>query len=125
MPYDRDMHEFSIAQALADQVRRYAPPGRAVRGVEIRVGPLRGIEPDALTMCWDAVTHETELAGSVLTIDSLPWTISCEACGATWTSAVPFVTCECGNGRPSPAGGDDLDLVSLTVDSDEEVAGGV
>lgn len=122
------MHEFSIAQALAEQVRRYAPAGSTVRGVEIRVGPLRGIEPDALTMCWEAVTHESDLAGSVLAIESLPWKIACDRCGRTWTSDVPFVICECGNDRPNPTGGDELDLISLEVDTAErqdEVPDGV
>ena len=41
----RGVHEFSIAEALAGQVRRHAPPSGRVRGVEISVGALRGLEP--------------------------------------------------------------------------------
>ncbi len=113
------MHEFSIAEALAGQVRRHAPPGRRVRGVEIRVGALRGIEPEALQMGWQAVTAETALEGATLEIDSLPWTLDCRTCARSWTSDVPFVTCECGDSAPVPTGTDELDLVSLTVDADE------
>ena len=115
------MHEFSIAEALAGQVRRHAPPGRVV-SVEIRVGALRGIEPDALRMCWSAVTYGTPLAGATLEVETLPWTISCPDCGRRWTSAVPFVDCACGSRSPLPAGGDELDLVAMSVDDEESAA---
>lgn len=113
------VHEFSIAQALADQVRRHAPATRRVREVEIRVGALRGLEPESLRMCWEAVTFGTPIAESILRVDLRPWSISCPTCGDAWTSPVPFVTCACGEPAPVPTGGDELDLVALTVDDDE------
>lgn len=112
------VHEFSIAQALAGQVLRYAPAAGRVREVRIRVGALRGIEPESLGMCWEAVTIGTPIAGSVLRVDLRPWSIHCPTCDRTWDSAVPFVTCTCGEPEPLPQGGDELDLVSLTVDED-------
>ncbi len=115
------VHEFSIAEALAAQVRRNAPPGAIVREVEIRVGPLRGLDPDAMAMCWDAVTHDTPLAGAVLRIDSIPWTITCPGCGRTWSESVPFVECPCGEPNAVPSGGDELDLIALVVDEIEAV----
>jgi hydrogenase nickel incorporation protein HypA/HybF len=113
------MHEFSIAEAIAGQVARYSRPGARVREVEIVVGALRGLEPEAMQMSWQAVTFETPLEGSLLTIDSKPWTIKCGICGREWTSRVPFVTCECGNETPDPHGSDELDLVAITVEGDE------
>jgi len=115
----RSVHEFSIAQALADQVRRHAPVTAKVREVEIRVGALRGLEPESLRLCWEAVTTGTSIAGSVLQVDLLPWSITCPSCGREWTSPVPFVTCTCGEANPTPHGGDELDLVSLTVNDEE------
>ena len=115
------MHEFSIAEALAGQVRRHAPPGRVV-SVELRVGALRGIEPEALRMCWDAVTHGTPLAGSAIEVEALPWSLSCRPCGRSWTSRVPFVRCTCGDDGTIPTGGDELDLVAITVDDTEAAA---
>ncbi len=113
------MHEFSIAEALAAQVRRRAPAHARVREVEIRVGALRGLEPDALRMCWDAVTFGTAMAGATLSVDLLPWSVTCSSCGRQWTSEVPFVTCECGNSTPAPHGTDELDLLAITVDEVE------
>ncbi len=116
------MHEFSIAEALAAQVLRHAPVGGRVREVEIRVGALRGLEPEAMKMSWDAVTHDTPLAGSVLRLDLRPWSLVCPACGRTWESPVPFETCRCGETSPRPTAGDELNLMSITVDEDETTA---
>ena len=117
------MHEFSIAEALAAQVLRHAPASGRVSEVEIRVGALRGLEPEAMKMCWEAVTHDTALAGSVLRIDLRPWTLTCPACGRAWESPVPFAECSCGEASPRPTAGDELDLVSMTVDEDDDTVG--
>jgi Zn finger protein HypA/HybF involved in hydrogenase expression len=114
------VHEFSIAEALAAQVEKHARPGARVHSVEIVVGPLRGIEPEALQMGWRAVTMETRMEGAALSIEQLPWAISCPACGRNWTSPVPFVSCECGNETPEPHGTDELDLVAITIDDEED-----
>ena len=113
------MHEFSIAEALLAQVLKHAPAGACVSDVEIRVGALRGLEPEALQMSWQAVTLGSAIEGALLTVDRLPWTITCSECGRSWESRVPFVSCECGNATPSPVGGDELDLISMTIDEDE------
>ena len=113
------MHEFSIAEALATQVLSYAPAGARLRGVEIRVGALRGLDGEAMQMAWEAVTFGTSMAGVVLEIDQRPWSITCSVCGREWTSPVPFVSCSCGNETPTPTGGDELDLLALTVDEEE------
>jgi hydrogenase nickel incorporation protein HypA/HybF len=110
------VHEFSIAEALATQVLTYAPAEARLRGVEIRVGPLRGLDSEALQMAWEAVTFGTSMAGVVLEVEQLPWSITCSDCGREWTSPVPFVSCICGNQAPSPVGTDELDLLAVTVD---------
>ena len=114
------MHEFSIAEALASQVLRHAPAGARIREVEIRVGVLRGLEPDAMAMSWEAVTMDTPLAGASLVMDIRPWQISCGLCGRQWTSDTPYNVCACGNENPSPEGGDELDLISMTIEEDED-----
>jgi len=113
------VHEFSIAEAIASQVLAYAPVGRRLRGVEIRVGALRGLDSEALQMAWEAVTFGTPMAGSALEVDQRPWSITCSDCGREWTSQVPFVSCTCGNHAPSPSGGDELDLLAVTVDEED------
>lgn len=115
----RAVHEFSIAEAVVAQVRAHAPAGAHVREVEIRVGALRGLEPEALRTCWDAVIFGTPMAGATLQVDLRPWSMMCASCGREWTSPVPFVSCTCGNPTPAPVGSDELDLVAITVDEGE------
>jgi hydrogenase nickel incorporation protein HypA/HybF len=116
------VHEFSIAEALAAQVLRHAPARGRVSEVEIRVGALRGLEPEAMNMSWDAVTFDTPLAGSVLRMDLRPWTLTCPACARVWESPVPFADCSCGETAPRPTAGDELDLLSMTIDEDDDEA---
>src|ERR1035437_8668377 len=113
------VHEFSIAEGLAAQVLANAPAGAHVRDVEIRIGTLRGLEPEALLMCWDSVTFGTPLAGATLQSDQRPWSIRCSQCGREWTSPGPFVSCQGGNATPVPSGGDELDLVAISIDEEE------
>ena len=112
------MHEFSIAQAIATQIERLAPAGR-VTAVDVRVGAQRGLEAESLRMCWDAATHDTPLAGAALVVDQRPWTIACPDCARTWESPVPFVKCSCGCAATVPTGGNELEVVSLTVEVPE------
>ena len=114
------VHEFSIAEALAARVLRHAPERGRVSEVEIRVGALRGLEPEAMKMSWEAVTFDTPLAGSVLLMDVRPWTLTCPACARVWESPVPFAECTCGETAPRPTAGDELDLISMTVDEDDD-----
>jgi len=116
------VHEFSIAEALAAQVLRHAPARGRVSEVEIRVGALRGLEPEAMDMSWEAVTFDTPLAGSVLRMDLRPWTLTCPACARVWESPVPFADCVCGNASPRPTAGDELDLLSMTVEEEDDEA---
>lgn len=114
----RRVHEFSIADALATQVLKHAPASARVREVEVVVGALRGLDPEAMAMCWQAVTLDTPLEGSLLKLEIRPWSITCPNCGRHWDSPVPFVSCECGNETPSPVGTDELDLVAISVDEE-------
>jgi hydrogenase nickel incorporation protein HypA/HybF len=114
------VHEFSIAEALAALVQRHAPAAGRVREVEIIVGALRGLEPESLRTCWEAVTRDTPIAGAILQVDLRPWSITCSSCDRSWTSPVPFVACACGDPTPVPTAGDELDLVALTIDDEEE-----
>ncbi len=110
------MHEISIARALFGLVCQHAPNDATVRRVNVRVGPLRAIEPDALQWAWKAITKDTKFGRSTLQLESLPWRLRCPACGRRWESGNPMEACPCGHPNPRPAGDDELTLLSLEVD---------
>lgn len=115
------MHEMSIAQALLEVVRSHTPPGATVRAVRVLAGPMRAIEPLALRWAWQALTDGTPLGGAALELDQPPWTLHCDACGRRFESEDLFAACACGGATPRPVGGDELRVVSLTVDEPREV----
>jgi hydrogenase nickel incorporation protein HypA/HybF len=66
------MHELSIAVSLVEAVCDELPtlgPDVAVRAVRLRVGPLSGVVPEALTFAFDIAAADTPLAGARLDIE--------------------------------------------------------
>jgi len=109
------MHEYSLAEALLQQVITHAPPGAKVERVVIEAGPLQGIEPHAMQTGWQLITADTACAHAVLEIVELPWPLHCPGCGKDWTSPEFPATCACGCADSHPTGGRDLLLKSLTI----------
>ena len=119
------MHELSIADAVLQIADRHAA-GRRVTRVELRVGHLRQVVPDALDFAWQLVTQGTPLDGAELVMEEMPATVRCEACGAESTlEAFPPACRECGSLSVEVAGGDELLVDSLELEEAEFVVGRV
>ena len=86
------MHEMALCQAIADTVTEHAGD-RPVRRVEVRIGHLRQVVPDALLFSWELLTDGSPLEGAELAIDHVPATISCDRCGEEATLDMPIMTC--------------------------------
>jgi hydrogenase nickel incorporation protein HypA/HybF len=76
------MHELSLAQSLVETVCEALPGagGGRVVAVNLKVGELAGVVPDALQFCYEVVTKDTPLAGSTLTVRTLPVMVFCAPC---------------------------------------------
>jgi len=110
------MHELSIATSILDLARQHTPAGAVLRSVSVRAGAMRGIEPHAMEFAWLACTQGTEAQGSQIKVEILPWKLQCPACGTEFTSDDPFTPCQCGQKAAHPAGGKELQVVSIEVD---------
>jgi hydrogenase nickel incorporation protein HypA/HybF len=68
------VHELSIAMSLAEMVEEHlaADPDAAVTAVDIRIGALSSVVPEALEFAWEPVARGTRLQGSVLRIERQP-----------------------------------------------------
>lgn len=115
------MHEVSLAESILNIARRQAPGDVVVRSVELRAGPLRGIEPNAMQWAWKAVTSGTTWDKVELLIDYLPWTLQCPDCSRLWQAEDELEPCRCGSDGAYPVGGDELTVVSIEVDELEQV----
>jgi len=110
------MHELSIAEAVLDLVRQQAPANVAVLAVQMEVGPMRGIVPEAMQWGWQVVTKGTGYEQTRLELDILPWSLKCPDCGCTFAADDMFDACQCGCDVARPIGGTELRLLSLDVE---------
>lgn len=116
------MHEFSIAVAILELVQRHLPPGGVLRRVKVRAGRLRAIDPEVMQAAWPPAC--TTLLGSAdvpsLDFQSPPLLLRCPGCRREWHAEELFQTCTCGQVVSECVGGDELTLLSLTVDLPED-----
>ncbi len=110
------MHEFSLAEALLEQVQRHTPADGIVKSVTVRVGAMQLLVPDAMQWAWQSLISDTPFADATLTLDMIPWELTCLACGRKWATDDMNVPCICGSTNTSYKGTDDLILMSLDVD---------
>ena len=106
------MHELSIAEAVVGIVEAHAGARRVAR-VELKVGHLRQVVPDALAFAFELVTAGTAAEGAELVIEHVPAVGRCRDCGTeAELAAFPLLCPACG--------GFDLDLLAgeeLLVDA--------
>jgi hydrogenase nickel incorporation protein HypA/HybF len=109
------MHELSICEAIADIVRANSG-GRAVFSVQIRIGFLRQVVPEALDLGWTAITADTPLAGATLNIEHVPAEVECRECQVRSVLDQPFPRCPaCGGLAVAVVAGDELLVTSIDV----------
>jgi hydrogenase nickel incorporation protein HypA/HybF len=110
------MHELSIASALVDIVLRHAG-GRRVTAVEVKVGRLRQVVPDALEFAWELVARETPLEGAALELRDVPVTLRCRACEAeSQPEGFPFACAACAGLDVEVTAGDELSVEAIEVE---------
>ena len=117
------MHELSICGSIADIVTRTAA-GRAVRVINVRAGQLRQIVPDTLVYCWELVSADTPLAGSRISVESVPARIRCRSCDqVTDVGAVPVFACGgCGGFDAEVVSGEEFLITSLELEPEGEAS---
>jgi hydrogenase nickel incorporation protein HypA/HybF len=115
------MHELSIADALLEIALRHAD-GRRVESVEIKVGHLRQVVPDALAFAWTLVAAGTAAEGAELVIEEVPAAGVCRGCGteSEW-DWFPLACRACGSADVELVRGEELLVDALTT---EEVPSG-
>lgn len=79
-----EVHEYSIASALLEQVgeqaRRHA--ASEVLRVQVRLGEASGVEPELLRTAWDLVREGTLCGRAVLDLERVPLRWACPHCEA-------------------------------------------
>lgn len=113
------MHEMGIASSVLDAVRNESCrfPGGHVCKVCLRIGDLAGVDPDAVSFCFDALVRGSDLEPLTLEIECRARRHACTACGQLFEAANESVTCPvCGSKDAIFAGGDELEIAYLEVE---------
>jgi hydrogenase nickel incorporation protein HypA/HybF len=109
------MHELSIADAVVRIACAHAG-GRRIERVELKVGHLRQVVPDALAFAFTLVADGTEAEGAELVMEEVPAAGVCRACGSEseW-SGFPLACAACGSLDVELVRGEELLVDALTL----------
>ena len=109
------MHELSITRSVVAIVAEQAG-GRAVTRVQLEIGQLSAVMPDAIRFCFDACTQGTPLAGARLEIIEIAGRGRCQDCGEEAPMQAPFGRCTvCGSGRLAVCAGEELNIREMEL----------
>src|SRR3954447_3714989 len=115
------MHELSLAQAVVAIATEHAA-GRRVVKVELKVGHLRQVVPDALDFAFALVAEGTPVEGAELVMEEIPADVRCRACGAeSRLEAFPAHCAPCGSLDVEVTGGDELLVEALELEEHEQL----
>src|ERR1043166_7717682 len=99
------MHELSIASSLLEKLLEFSEQNRerAILEVRLEIGELSHIDSEQLRFCYESISKETPLEGSVLSISRVPAMVSCPHCAyhgrpGYWDEALaigPVITMRC------------------------------
>jgi hydrogenase nickel incorporation protein HypA/HybF len=110
------MHELALAEGVIGVVERHAR-GRQVTRVELKVGHLRQVVPDALSFAFELVAQGTVADGAELEMEVVPAAGRCGGCGQrTPLPELPLVCRVCGSSDVEVTQGEELLVDSLEVE---------
>ncbi len=112
------MHEFGIASEIVRGAVEEANRQGAgkVTAVTVRIGVLRGVEPESLRLYYDHLRRGTIAAEAPLTIEEEQAEISCETCGTLAGDGFRLSCPSCGRDGVRLSGGDSLRLASIEIE---------
>jgi hydrogenase nickel incorporation protein HypA/HybF len=112
------MHEL----ALMEEVRRIALEAAAAQGanrihaLQLRVGRLGGVDPDALRFAFEVVMAEEIAAGARLDLEVVPTLCRCGPCGSPFEPEDVILICpRCGSPAAEVLAGRELELIALEI----------
>jgi hydrogenase nickel incorporation protein HypA/HybF len=116
------MHEMGIANSIlegvAAELQRH-PGSRATR-IGVRIGELAGVDPDALSFAFEALTLDTDFAGVKLEVEYVPPRSRCRDCGNEFDVRNYELLCpDCGSLSTERISGDELEFKYLEIEEEE------
>ncbi|MFP4381768.1 MAG: hydrogenase maturation nickel metallochaperone HypA [Candidatus Sumerlaeia bacterium] len=116
------MHEMSIASSLFQQVEEITRDQAIhdVSEVEVEIGVLQLVVPEALVMAWDALRKDTCLQDATLKIVEVAPLARCRQCGKEFEPSVDMFLCpDCTIADVEILAGNDIILKSIIGEKEE------
>jgi hydrogenase nickel incorporation protein HypA/HybF len=116
------MHEMSIAEGILQTVLAAAKQSgaRRVERIELSVGQMRLVVPEALEMAWRAVSEGTIAAGAAMDVTEVPLAARCRHCDRQFAPRIDDYLCPgCGQADVEITAGDDIILTSIACEVEE------
>lgn len=113
------MHELSLCEGILQVIedQAVAQSFSKVKRVRLEIGPLAGVELEALRFSYDVVTRQSIAEGSILDVIELPVTAWCMQCCEPTTIAARYEACPtCGSYQVEVTGGDELRIKDMEVE---------
>jgi hydrogenase nickel incorporation protein HypA/HybF len=113
------MHELSIAQSIVEIVEEEAFKNNVhvVAEVEVEVGTLSGIEPDALEFAWEVASYAGVAKGSKLTIRKVQACGRCSECNHEFNVENFYEACpECKNPWFDVIQGREMKIIAIVAE---------
>ncbi len=108
------MHELAITQSVIDSVRDRTADLQ-VTSVNLSIGKLSGVVPDAVRFCFELVAVGTTLEGASLSIEEPTGRAYCRSCQEEFTLGDLILLCECGSADVQVLAGKELRVLSVEV----------
>jgi hydrogenase nickel incorporation protein HypA/HybF len=108
------MHEFAIAAGVLQVALRHAC-GRRVTAVNVRIGPLRQLMPEALSLAFAVTAGGTPCEGAGLQQELIPCRLGCAAGATEWTPAELDFRCKRCGWPAAALSCDELQVESIEV----------
>ncbi|BCS56086.1 hydrogenase maturation nickel metallochaperone HypA [Geobacter sp. SVR] len=110
------MHEMSITTGIIEICEQHAS-GRRVLSLEVEIGALSGVVPEAVEFCFEACSKDTLLEGARLDIIRVPGSGRCLECHAITPLAALFEPCQaCGGFGVQVLSGEEMRVRTIDVE---------
>jgi len=112
-------HTLSAVEAHADPASPQ-PGNERIEEVEVEVGLMRLVVPEALELAWQAACEGTAAEGASITITEVPLAARCRSCGRTFDPEIDNYLCpDCNEADVEICAGNDIVLKTVTCRSKE------
>ena len=116
------MHEAAMAERILEISLRVSEEhgNLPIRRVQVHIGELQAVVPEALESAFDAGKQETPAAEAELNWTTIAARVLCGECGGEYVPDDVFWVCpDCGSPRGEALSGNELTVMEVELDSIE------